>query len=165
MSLRCMRVPWITFLPSNQIINPGLESYTRYNHCERWHGTVSKFGKQTLATAFTKNSVRNEMLVKHLCPIPPHIWVSLTLTFDLLTWISTHQGLYTYTSRTIYLQSLKLLGQIWIMTNQWTSIPNDQHVQSNMPSFFDGGIYNWNNWKTGILIPVPTLKYMFNNLK
>ena len=130
---------------------------TKYNHCERWHGTVLNFGKQTMTIASTQISVRNEMFVKYLCPLPSHIWLSLTLTFDLVTWISTHQGLYTYTSRTIYLPSLKLLGQIWIITSQWTNIPNDQHVQSNIPSLLlrPGGGHIW---KTQILIRVPTLK-------
>ena len=51
------------------------------------------------------------MFVKHSCPPSPtykeKAWPS-TLTFDLLPWISI--GV-IYSSRTIYLPSLKLLGQ------------------------------------------------------
>ena len=74
----------------------------------------------------------------------------LTLTFDLLTWISI--GI-IYSPRTIYLPSLKLLGQSVIElsvaqgeglptyrhTDRLTDIPTDRQVQSNMPSFFKGG--------------------------
>ena len=68
----------------------------------------------------------------------------LTLTFDLLTWISI--GI-VYSSRTFYLPSLKLLGQsvlelsvaqdLGIPTYRPTEIPTerhtDRHVQRNMP--------------------------------
>ena len=66
----------------------------------------------------------------------------LTLTFDLLTWKSI--GI-IYSPRTIYLPSLKLLGQsvIELSVAQGKGLPTyrptDRQVQSNMPSFFKGG--------------------------
>ena len=78
----------------------------------------------------------------------------LTLTFDLLTWKSI--GV-IYSPRTIYLPSLKLLGQsvIELSVAQGKGLPSyrptyrptdrptyrhtDRQVQSNMPSFFKGG--------------------------
>ena len=70
----------------------------------------------------------------------------LTLTFDLLTWKLI--GI-IYSPRTIYLPSLKLLGQSvlelsvaqgeGIPTYRHTHRPTDRQVQSNMPSFFKGG--------------------------
>ena len=52
---------------------------------------------------------KNIDVCKTLMPPFPNIWrIGLTLTFDLLTWISIE---IIYSSRTIYLPSLKLLGQ------------------------------------------------------
>ena len=69
----------------------------------------------------------------------------LTLTFDLMTWISI--GVF-YSSRTIYLPSLKLLGHSWIISCtrlRDTDIPTDRHTCAKQyaPPFSKGGINIW----------------------
>ena len=66
----------------------------------------------------------------------------LTLTFDLLTWISI--GI-IYSSRTLYLPSLKLLGQsvVELSVAQGLGILTYRHdtemCKAICPSFFEGG--------------------------
>ena len=78
------------------------------------------------------------------CGIPP--W-PLTLTFDLLTWISigifTHQGLSTYQVWSFWGKAF-LSYQLHKVKGDWhtdrrTDRPKDRHVQRNMPLLFQGG--------------------------
>ena len=73
---------------------------------------------------------------------------------DLWPWPLTWKSIrIIYPPRTIYLPSLKLLGQSVIElsvaqgeglpTYRPTDIPTDRQVQSNMPSFFKGGYKNF----------------------
>ena len=129
---------------------------------------------------------RGHLLIKDYLPTKfeasgaKHFWVisctrwsklawPLTLTFDLLTWKSI--GI-IYLPRTIYLPSLKLLGQsilelsvaqgygipTYRPTDIPTDIPTDRHtdrqVQSNMPILFQRGAYAPPFSKGGIKIHV-----------
>ena len=79
----------------------------------------------------------------------------LTLTFDLLTWLSIR---IIYSSRTIFLPSLKLLGQSVLELSvaqglRATDIPTDRHtdrhVPRNMPLLLRRGHKNRNcRWYT-----------------
>ena len=85
------------------------------------------------------------------------MWSRLTwpLTLDLLTWISI--GI-IYSSRTIYLPSLKLLGQkrSWVISctrlreNDWPTDRQTDMCKAICPSYFEGGIIR-------ILYVVPVL--------
>ena len=87
---------------------------------------------------------RSRPLSQKYCPPSPTSL--LTLTFDLLTWKSI--GI-IYSSRTIYLPSLKLLGQSllelsvaqgWGRPTYWqTDRQTDRHVQCNLPLLFQRG--------------------------
>ena len=117
-----------------------------------WVISCTRWSRVAWPLTFDLNINRGHLLIKDYLPTKfeaswaKHSWVisctrwsrlawPLTLTFDLLTWISI--GV-IYSSRTIYLPSLKLLGQS-ILELRDTDIPTDQHVQSISPSFFKGG--------------------------
>ena len=70
----------------------------------------------------------------------------LTLTFDLLTWLSI---VIIYSSRTIYLPSLKLPGKVFSsfqLHNVKGYGHTDRHVQRNMPRFEECVISQRSHW-------------------
>ena len=90
--------------------------------------------KDYLPTKFEASGAKHSGVIR--CTSFWRLTWPLTLTFDLLTWISI--GI-IYSSRTIYLPSLKLLGQsvFELSVAQGESIQTDRHtdrhVQRNMP--------------------------------
>ena len=74
--------------------------------------SLSRQHIQLLALTWCKT--KRKLFVKH-GPFPKHIWIGLTLTFDILTWLSI--GI-IYSSSIIYLPSLKLLGakRSWVIS-------------------------------------------------
>ena len=99
--------------------------------------------KKYLPTKFEASGTKCSWVIS--CTRGSRLAWPLTLTFYLLTWISI--GV-IYSSRTIYLPSLKLLGQsvvelsvaqgLGLPTYRPTDIPTDM-CKAICPSFFKGG--------------------------
>ena len=105
--------------------------------------------KDYLPTKFEASGAKRSWVIS--CTRWSRLAWPLTLTFDLLTWISI--GV-IYSSRTIYLPSLKFLGKAFLSyqlhkvkgyrhTDRHTDRPTyrhtDRYVQSNMPLLFQRG--------------------------
>ena len=91
--------------------------------------------KDYLPTNFEASGAKRSWVIR--CTSFGRLTWPLTLTFGILTWISI--GV-IYSSRTIYLSSLKLLGQkrSWVFSCtrlRDTDIPTDRHVQRNITPY------------------------------
>ena len=106
--------------------------------------------KDYLPTKFEASGAKRSGVIR--CTRWSRLAWPLTLTFDLLTWISI--GI-IYSSRTIYLLSLKVLGKAFLSyqlhkvkgyrhTDRPTDRHTDRNVQSNMPLLFQRGAQKWN---------------------
>ena len=98
--------------------------------------------------------IKNRCLWNTNAPFPNILRIGLT--FDLLTWISI--GI-IYSSRTIYLPSLKLCGQIVLEFSVAQGVgdpPTNQHTnrcKTICPSFFKGG-RGHNNLKLNFILMI-----------
>ena len=83
---------WVSIMVTSWKWQTHAHTYTHTEMQGQYHGSV------TTCCAGILKALYQEMLVKHLCPLPQHI----RMTFILLTWLSI--GI-IYSSRTIYLPS------------------------------------------------------------
>ena len=93
---------WNTNAPLPQLIENRLDLWPTNLNIDRGHLLI----KDYLPTKFEDSGAKHSWVIS--CTRWSRLAWPLTLTFDLLTWISI--GI-IYWSRTIYLPSLKLLGQ------------------------------------------------------